>query len=264
MVAVGALILAWLLDAAFGEPRNARHPVAWLGHGLSLLGRPLPAWPAAIAFVAGALLCARRDRRRGAVWRGGCRRCTAERCRCGPRLPLLALLLKPALRMAHAAAGSGRRRSCLRERPARRARAARPPVQPRRERARRPRAVRETAVETLAENLGDSLGGAAVLVRCRRPARRLGLARREHDGRDVGLPRGAGSGPGKLHRPRRRRARLAAGTPDAHCCCGTAASRSRRCAREAARTPSPNGGWPMAAMALRLRRAPSQIRAPTC
>ena len=33
-----ALGLAWALDAAFGEPRNAWHPVAWLGRWLGPLG----------------------------------------------------------------------------------------------------------------------------------------------------------------------------------------------------------------------------------
>lgn len=62
MTLAAALLLAWLLDAAFGEPRNAWHPVAWLGQLLGPCGRWLSSLPLVAAFVSGALapfFCAR-------------------------------------------------------------------------------------------------------------------------------------------------------------------------------------------------------------
>ena len=50
-----ALLLAWTLDAAFGEPPNAVHPVAWLGRLLGPLGQRLCTWPRVPAFIGGAL-----------------------------------------------------------------------------------------------------------------------------------------------------------------------------------------------------------------
>lgn len=49
-----ALLLAWALDFAFGEPRDAWHPVAWLGRLLEPLGRALCQWPALPALAGGA------------------------------------------------------------------------------------------------------------------------------------------------------------------------------------------------------------------
>lgn len=50
-----ALLMAWTLDACFGEPPNAVHPVAWLGRGLGPVGRRLSSWSAVPAFLGGAL-----------------------------------------------------------------------------------------------------------------------------------------------------------------------------------------------------------------
>jgi adenosylcobinamide-phosphate synthase len=50
-----ALLLAWSWDAAFGEPRNALHPVAWLGRVLGPVGGWLVRRSAAVAFSGGAL-----------------------------------------------------------------------------------------------------------------------------------------------------------------------------------------------------------------
>ena len=50
-----ALPLAWALDLCFGEPRSAWHPVAWLGSLLAPVGRSLLRCSAAWAFVGGAL-----------------------------------------------------------------------------------------------------------------------------------------------------------------------------------------------------------------
>lgn len=56
MTLVIALLLAWALDLCFGEPRSAWHPVAWLGLVLAPLGRVLSRGAAAWAFVGGALV----------------------------------------------------------------------------------------------------------------------------------------------------------------------------------------------------------------
>lgn len=247
MVAVGALILAWLLDAAFGEPRNARHPVAWLGRGLSVVGRSLPASPAAIAFVAGALLWLaviaavaalawwlQRALQALPVWAAA---------------PLLALLLKPsfAWRMlqqevaaVEAAFASGL--SAARERVAR--------LCSRDTSALDAAAVRETAIETLAENLVDSLVAPLFwFVVAGLPGAWVWRAANTMDA--MWGYRGRWEWAGKCAAraddvlawlPARLTALLLWRR-------GIAPATLRR---EAARTPSPNGGWPMAAMALRL------------
>ena len=51
---VGALGLAWAWDRLFGEPPNALHPVAWLGHLLGPLGGRLKRLPPRPAFIGGA------------------------------------------------------------------------------------------------------------------------------------------------------------------------------------------------------------------
>jgi len=248
MVAVGALILAWLLDAAFGEPRNARHPVAWLGHGLSLLGRPLPAWPAAIAFVAGALLwLAVIAAVAGLAW---WLQRALQALPVWAAAPLLALLLKPsfAWRMlqqevaaVEAAFASGL--------PAARERLAR--LCSRDVSALDATAVRETAVETLAENLGDSLVAPLFwFAVAGLPGAWVWRAANTMDA--MWGYRGRWEWAGKFAAraddvlawlPARLSALLLWHR-------GISLATLRR---EAARTPSPNGGWPMAAMALRLR-----------
>ena len=68
MAGAGTVLLAWLLDARFGEPRSAWHPVAWFGRAMAFVGRGLlrlgrrstyaagvagaVAWCAAVAAVA--------------------------------------------------------------------------------------------------------------------------------------------------------------------------------------------------------------------
>ena len=52
-IAAGALLLAWALDAAFGEPRSAWHPVAWFGRLMAPLGQRLTALGPRLALVAG-------------------------------------------------------------------------------------------------------------------------------------------------------------------------------------------------------------------
>ena len=55
MLAAGAIMLAWLLDACFGEPSSAWHPVAWFGRLMAPLGRVLPRFGAKAGLIAGAM-----------------------------------------------------------------------------------------------------------------------------------------------------------------------------------------------------------------
>jgi len=247
MLPAAAVLLAWALDAAWGEPRNAWHPVAWFGRAMAPLGRRLlrlrPAaalaggtlvWTAAIAAVIAAAWALQAWIATLPPWLA---------------LPLLALALKPAfawrmlkdeVRAVEAALQHGldagrQRLSRLCSRDVSRLDAG---------------SVREAAIESLAENLNDSLVA---------PLFWFAVA---------GLP-GAW-------------AWRAANTLDAMWgyrerweWAGKWAARAddvlawlpaRLCAlllwrpaiapaalrREARRTPSPNGGWPMAALALRL------------
>ncbi len=242
-----ALLLAALLDR-WGEPRNALHPVAWLGRLIAAVGRRLPCAPPARAALAGllawvllvggvALLAWSLERglRELPLWAG---------------VPLLALLLKPAVcwsmlrdevaaveaALAQGLEAGRARVAWLCSRDVSRLDASE---------------VRETAIETLAENLNDSwiaplfwfvvagLPGAwawraiNTLDACwgyRSPRWEwAGKAAARADDLGAWLP-----------------ARITA------LLIGPGVSLSAGLRREAARTPSPNGGWPMAAMALRL------------
>ena len=242
-----ALALAVVCDRWFGEPRDAWHPVAWFGCALRPVGMWLRSLRAATAFAGGALAwsaCAlllgglawtfETHARRWPVWMAA---------------PLLAVALKPcfAWRMLCdevAAVGdaldsgldAGRERlSRLVSRDVTRLDAA---------------TVRESAIETLAENLNDSLiaplfwfalfglPGAVVY----RAANTLDA---------MWGYRGAWEWAGKWSAraddvlswlPARLSAALLLPKPRAW----------PALAHEAATTPSPNSGWPMGAMALRL------------
>jgi len=149
-----ALVLAWALDAAFGEPRDAWHPVAWLGRVLGPVGRWLKGRPPGPAFVGGALAWLVLAVVLGAVaWQ---LELAARTLPWWLGAPLLALVLKPmfAWRMlrdevasVEAALADGL--------PAARARLSR--LVSRDVSAFGAEDVRETAIETLAENLNDSL-----------------------------------------------------------------------------------------------------------
>jgi adenosylcobinamide-phosphate synthase len=245
-----ALLLAAWLDRVFGEPGNAWHPVAWFGRALAPLGERivrLPPW-AALPIGALAWLLAVG----GVAWLGaGLQGALAGLATQAPwlALPLAALALKPALswRMlrdevaavdAALAQGleAGRTqvaRLCSRD-----------------VHALDETAVRETAIETLAENLNDAwvaplfwfalfgLPGAWAFRAANTLDAMWGYRGRwEWAGKcaarmdDVLAWLPARITAALLWRPGIPIARLAA---------------------EARRTPSPNGGWPMAAMALRL------------
>lgn len=251
-LAVPALTL--LIDQRFGEPRAAWHPVVGMGRLLAALARRLPAGPAGPAFTRGAL-----------AWAAGAlcvvvlavlaqallQRLALAAAVAAPLVVALgsALLLKPllALRMlldevrAVEAAlatslAAGREhvaRICSRDT------ATLDDVE-----------LRETAIESLAENLNDSviaplfwfaltgLPGAA-LYRWANTADACWGYRSER-----------WQWAGKFA----ARADDVLSWLPARLCALLLWPRGRGAAlrREARRTPSPNGGWPMAAMALRL------------
>lgn len=246
-----ALPLAWGLDAMFGEPRNRFHPVAWLGLLLGPLGRHLSTWAPGVAFVAGAAawLMIATMLGAGAWW---VQLSLLNHSPGWVALLLLGLLLKPCfawrmLRDEVAAVETALLRGGL---------------EPARQRLSRLVSrdvkdfgdiqIRETAIETLAENLNDSVVAplawfavaglpGAVVYRFANTADAMWGYR----GRYEWAGKWAARADDVLSwLPARLTAALLrpAWAP--------AAWRALRA--EAARTPSPNGGWAMGAMALRL------------
>lgn len=247
MVAALALLLAWAIDHRFGEPRSALHPVAGFGRLAGPLGRRARALAPAPAFVAGAVLWCLLVGAAAALahaLQGALRQAPP-----GLAVPLLALALKPSfawrmlcdeVRGVEAALQQG--------------------LAPGRERLSRlcsrdvqaldTAGVRETAIESLAENFNDSLVA---------PLFWFAVA---------GLPgawawRAANTldamwgyrGPWEWAGKWAARADDLLGWVPARLACALLwrpAVGLARLRREARRTPSPNGGWPMAAMALRL------------
>jgi adenosylcobinamide-phosphate synthase len=247
MLSAGAVLLAWALDAWFGEPRNAWHPVAWFGRAVMPLGERLlalnprwaflagaTAWTLAVAGVAGAAWWLQAWIQSLPVWLA---------------LPLLALALKPAfawrmledeVRAVEAALGDGieagrqrLRRLCSRETTRLDA-----------------GEVRESAIETLAENFNDSL--VAPLFWFALAGLPGAWAWRAANTLDAMWGyRGRWEWAGKWA----ARADDVLGSIPARIAAALLWRRSIEFAslrREAGRTPSPNGGWPMAALALRL------------
>ena len=248
VTALAALPLAWALDLAFGEPRSALHPVAWLGRVIAPIGSALRDAPAAFAFAGGALMwiALAVSLGFGAAW------LQAQLLGASPWLgvPLLALMLKPTfawrmLRDEVAAVGHALDEGVV----AGRARLAR--IVSRDVSALDADAIRETAIESLAENLNDSLvaplfwyavaglPGAVVY----RFANTLD-AMWGYRGRWEWAGKWSAHADDVLSwLPARLTALLLMPLRSA----AWAAL-----AAEARRTPSPNGGWPMGAMALAL------------
>jgi adenosylcobinamide-phosphate synthase len=248
-----ALLLAWALDLAFGEPRNAWHPVAWLGRAMKPVGQVLQGLSPVPAFVGGALVWCLFAMLLGSLaWM---LQAVLLSYPFWLAVPVLALLLKPlfAWRMlrdevaAVEDALANGEPTCL---PAARARLSR--LVSRDVSLLDATAVRETAIETLAENLNDSLvaplfwfavaglPGAAVYRFANTADAMWGY-------------RGAWEWAGKWSAraddvlswlPARLTAVLL--RPSLR----LADWKALRF--QAAQTPSPNGGWPMGAMALRL------------
>ena len=244
-----ALPLAWVLDACFGEPADRWHPVAWLGLALAPLGRWLCTLRPALAFGGGAL-----------VWGvfalalGGAAWGVENALLALPAwvaVPLLAGMLKPTFAW-----------TMLRSEVAAVERAAGGGLAPARAQLARlvsrdvneldASMVRETAIETLAENLNDSvvaplfwyavagLPGAVVYRFANTADAMWGY-------------RGAWEWAGKwAARADDVLSWLPARITAALLWPGHRPAHWRALHTEAQRTPSPNGGWPMGAMALRL------------
>ncbi len=252
-----ALPLAWALDACFGEPADRWHPVAWLGLALAPLGRwlctlrPGPAFAGgAVVWVLLALVLG------GAAW--GIEN-TLVSLPAWLAVPLLALVLKPtfAWRMLHTEVAAVERAAagglaCARAQLAR--------LVSRDVTVLDADMVRETAIETLAENLNDSvvaplfwyavagLPGAVVYRFANTADAMWGY-------------RGAWEWAGKWAAraddalswlPARITAALLVPMSGREWSFVPWLAAWRALRIEAQRTPSPNGGWPMGAMALRL------------
>jgi adenosylcobinamide-phosphate synthase len=243
------LLLSAALDRAFGEPRNAWHPVAWFGRAVQPLGPLLLRLPPSAALVAG-----------GVAWTlavGGAAALAWVLQLALDRLAApwwatvaAALLLKPAMsfRMLHdeVAAVEAALQESL---DAGRARVAM--LCSRDVSTLDANAVRETAIETLAENLNDAWVAPLLwFVVAGLPGAWAFRAANTLDA--MWGYRGRWEWAGKVAA---RADDVLAWVPARI----TAALlwrpglALRRVAREARQTPSPNGGWPMATMALRLR-----------
>lgn len=252
MLAALSLLLAAAIDRVFGEPRNAWHPVAWLGHAVQPLGAGLlrlSAWapPGLVGLAGGLAWAAVVGAAAGAAW--AAQQALAQLPWPGLVVLGTAALLKPAIsfRMLHdevaavdaalaTSLAAGRARVawlCSRDVATLDA-----------------DAVRETAIETLAENLNDAwvaplfwfvvagLPGAWAF----RAANTLD-ALWGYRGRWEWAGKAAARADDLLAwLPARLTAALL----------WRPGLGWRQLRAEAALTPSPNGGWPMAAMAWRL------------
>ena len=254
IVVPAAVLVALVLDAAFGEPPAVCHPVVWMGHLLKRMGRGLPDRPPRRAFFAGA-----------AAWILGAVPFTAGAWAFEGALALylrpsrswratlaaallLGVLLKPLLAfrmlrdevqaveaaLTHSVEAGRRQVGRLASRDTRNLDS---------------NQVRETAIETLAENLNDSVIAplfwfavaglpGAVLYRYTNTADAMWGYR----GRWEWAGKWAARADDVLSWIPARLTAIALLPP----------GRWADLAGEARRTPSPNGGWPMGAMALRL------------
>lgn len=249
-IGAAAVCGALLIDRLWGEPPTWAHPVVWMGRYLGALGPRLGTWAPAAAFAAGALAwCC------GAVIFAGLAFLAVRLL--GRWSPLwtaigLAILLKPLLawRMLRDEVASVE--SALQQSlPAGRARLQR--LVSRDVGSLDAGQVRESAIESLAENLNDSvvaplfwfaLGGlpAAALYRFANTADAMWGYRGRYEWAGKWAARADDV---MSWVPARLTALLLL----------VAARRAlplSRLRREARITPSPNGGWPMGAMALLL------------
>ncbi len=244
-----AVIVAWAIDQVWGDPPNRWHPVAWLGQVLGPIGRRVKGAAPALAFVGGLL-----------AWMGLA--LAVMGVALGLQLGLLNLpwplaalglgvILKPlfAWRLLHREVSAvedalrrgldaGRERlSWLVSRDVRQLDAEQ---------------VRESAIETLAENLNDSVISPLLwFVLLGLPG--VALYRLANTADAMWGYRGEWEWAGKwaawaddvLSWPGARLTALLL-SPSLNL------SHWKRLWNEAGYTPSPNGGWPMGAMALRL------------
>lgn len=248
LLPAAALALAFWIDRRFGEPRDAWHPVAWLGLAIMPLQRWLPTLAPRAAFAAGTLawwLVVGSVAALAALLQAALLQLPAWAA-----LPLLALALKPAfawrmlrdevaaVERAFADGGLAAARQRLRS------------LCSRDVEQLDARTVRETAIETLAENLNDSFV-APLFWFCVAGLPGAWAWRAVNTLDAMWGYRGRWEWAGKWA----ARADDALGWLPARL---TAALLWRPAIglaplwHEAGRTPSPNGGWPMGAMALRL------------
>jgi adenosylcobinamide-phosphate synthase len=250
MALCAALVLAWCWDARWGEPPHALHPVAWLGRVLGAIGQHLLHWPPLPAFIGGALAwCALAAGCTAAAWAW---QQALVQAPLWLAVPLLALPLKPmfAWRMLRDEVAAVEAALALQPQqglvPAR-VRLAR--LVSRDVSAMDADALRETALETLSENLSDSVVAplfwfallglpGAVLYRMANTADAMWGYR----GRWEWAGKWAARADDVLSWLPARLTGLVLAPP--------------RCwpllPAQARLTPSPNGGWPMGALALRL------------
>lgn len=251
LVLAGALLLALWVDRLWGEPPAVVHPVVGVGHYLNAVGRYLPDLPPFAAYLGGALAWCL-----GVAVLGGMgwwlQQAVLAHLPAWLAVPVLALLLKPLLawRMLRdevqavedalaVSLDAGRQRLSR--------------IVSRDTRALTETEVRESAIETLAENLNDSVVApvfwfvllglpGAVVYRFANTADAMWGYR----GRWEWAGKFAARADDVLSwAPARITALLLV----------VAAPRMAWFALplEARRTPSPNSGWPMAAMALALQ-----------
>lgn len=256
-----ALVLAFLIDRVLGEPAGAWHPVAWMGRYLAAAGKRFApridghGQVDAGAFVLGAVFWCL-----GALVIAGLAMALQALLLAGPgwlAAAGLALLLKPMFAWAMLRGEVQAVEETLAESvPAGRARLSQ--LCSRDVSGFDAGQVRETAIESLAENLNDSVAApvfwfvlfglpGAALYRYANTADAMWGYRGMRGGHDWTW---AGKWAARVDDalswlPARMTAALLWGT--------TACRFSWQVLRrEAGRTPSPNGGWPMAAMALAL------------
>ena len=246
-----SIVLALLIDRWWGEPPARVHPVVWMGHYLKRAGRGLPDCSPAMAFFLGT-----------AYWLAGAALIAAAygyaavmlaRLPLWLDLPLTAVLLKPlfALRMllGEVAAVEGSLAQSLESGRARLA------LIVSRDTAHLDSSeVRESALESLAENLSDSvvaplfwfaifgLPGAAVYRFANTADAMWG-----YRGRWEWAGKFAARADDVLNLVPARITALGLLLAGPH-----RMALLRRLPREAARTMSPNSGWPMGALALSL------------
>ena len=244
-----ALLLAWCWDAVLGEPPNALHPVAWLGQLLGPVGRfllqlqPLAACVAGtLAWCLGAALCV------AAAWQW-------QAWALGVPLwlgaPALALAIKPTLSWRMLRDEVAGVETALLNSPGN--------LQPARGCMARlcsrdvsqldADQLRETALETLSENLNDSVLAPLIwLLVAGLPG--AVLYRYANTADAMWGYRGRWEWAGKWAA---RADDVLSWLPAR--CAGLALAPWRcwpQLPAQARQTPSPNGGWPMGALALRL------------
>jgi adenosylcobinamide-phosphate synthase len=247
-MSVGAVVVAAALDAGLREPPPRAHPVRWIGRYLDAMGRLVPAEPAGHATVVGGV--AWLSGAVAAVQAGAAVERMTRRAPAWLRATVSGVALWPLLscRLLIDEASAVERALAL-DLDAGRAAVSR--IVSRDVQELSATQVRAAALESLAENLSDSVvapltwfavGGlpAAALYRYANTADAMWgyrSPRWQHAGRV------AARADDLLNVvPARLTALIVAGR----------AMRLGRLRREACRTPSPNAGWPMAALALRL------------